>query len=155
MTTREKKFLFTIFFLLVTCVILISCAAGDTNFTNLVAEDVTVSDDLAVSGNTDIAGTLQYGANDLYPVGYASSGQQVVYGTDVITGTATASHGLTTVTLCMCTLGKDPDDDAGDAAMCTTAVSSNVCTLKTWQDDFVTAATEADVPVYWVVIGAP
>ena len=58
MTTREKKFLFTIFFLLVTCVILISCAAGGTNFTNLVAEDVTVSDDLAVSGNTDIAGTM-------------------------------------------------------------------------------------------------
>jgi hypothetical protein len=110
--------------------------AGTTNFDTL-----------------DISGTFNYGTNNLYPVGYASSGQQLVYGTDTITGTATPAHGLTTVTFCLCSLGSDPDDDAGDAAMCTTAVSSNVCTLKTWQDDFVTAATEADIPVHWLVVG--
>ena len=107
------------------------------------------------SANTDVAGTLQYGANDLYPVGYASSGQQMVYGTASITGTATAAHGLTTVTFCMATLGEDPTNGAGDAAHVTVAVSANVCTLKAWQDDFVTAATETDVAVHWVVVGAP
>jgi len=106
-------------------------------------------------GNADIAGTLQYGANDLYAVGYASSGQQLVYGTDQITGTATAAHGLTTVTFCACTLGEDPTSGAGDGAMCTVAISANVCPLKVWQDDFVTAATETDVDVHWLVVGAP
>lgn len=112
---------------------------------------VTVSD----AGAVDIASTLNYGANDLYPVGFASSGQQLVYGTASITGTATAPHGLTTVTFCTATLGEDPTNGAGDAAHVTVAVSSNVCTLKAWQDDFVTAATEADVAVQWLVIGAP
>ena len=124
--------------------------AGTTNF-----DAVTVTDDSILTDDVDIGGTLNFGANDLNPVGYASDGEQLVVGTTSITGTATAAHGLTTVTFCMCTLGSDPDDDAGDAAMCTTAVSSNVCTLKTWQDEFVTAATEASIPVHGLVVGTP
>jgi hypothetical protein len=108
-----------------------------------------------LTGNVDMVGTLQYGADDLYPVGFASSGQQAVYGTDAITGTATAAHGLTTVTFALCALGEDPTSGAGDGAMCTVAVSGNVATLKIWQDDFITAATETDVVVQWIVVGAP
>jgi hypothetical protein len=122
---------------------------------SLDGEDAYVEGTLEVDGNTTLDGTLQYGADDLYPLGYASSGQQAVYGTASITGTATAVHGLTTVTFCLCTLGEDPTAGAGDGAMCTVAVSANVCTLKVWQDDFVTAATETSVDVHWVVIGAP
>ena len=130
--------------------------AGTTNLTDLsLSGDLTVTDDSTLTDDVDIGGELNFGANDLYPVGYASDGQQIVYGTDTITGTATAAHGLTTVTLCLCTLNRDPDDDAGDAAMCTTSVSSNVCTVKLWQDDFVTAATEAGVSTHWLVVGAP
>lgn len=106
-------------------------------------------------GAVDIGGTLQYGASDLYPVGYVSSGQQAVYGTASITGTLVAPHGLTTVTFCLATLGEDPTSGGGDAAHVSVAVSANVCTLKAWQDDFVTAATEADVAIHWLVIGAP
>jgi hypothetical protein len=120
-----------------------------------VGDDLTVTDDSTLTDDVDIGGTLNFGANDLYPVGYASDGEQLVVGTTSITGTATAAHGLTTVTFCLCSLGSDPDDDAGDVAMCTTAVSANVCTLKTWQDDFVTAATEIDIPVHWLVVGTP
>jgi hypothetical protein len=123
----------------------------------LVLEQSDGTDKLTVSnaGNTDIAGTLQYGANDLYALGHASSGQQAIYGTASITGTLAAPHGLTTVTFCLAVMGEDPTSGGGDAAHVTVAVSGNVCTLKAWQDDFVTAATEADVAVHWLVIGAP
>jgi len=107
---------------------------------------------LAVAGNVDVTGTLQYGANDLYPIGFASSGQQTVYGTTAITGTATAAHGLTTVTFCLCTLGKQQD---ASTAGCSVVVSSNTCTLYTYEDDNTTQSTETDVPVHWLVIGAP
>lgn len=123
----------------------------------LVVEQSTGTNVFTVSnaGNVDAAGTLQYGADDLYPVGYSASGQQLVYGTSTITTTATAAHGLTTVTWAQCTLGEDPTAGAGDAAMCTVAVAGNVVTLKTWQDDFVTGATETNVDVHWLVVGAP
>lgn len=107
------------------------------------------------SGATlDVQSGATFNIGTKYPVVYASAGQQIVYGTSTLTTTATAAHGLTTVTLCLCTLGEDPETGAGDAAACTTAVSANVCTLKTWQDDFA-AATEADVVVHWLVVGAP
>lgn len=146
MNSRNRWILASIFIaVLFVVAVLLSCcdqekdfeAAGTTNFSDL-----------------DLSGSLNYGTNDLYPLGYASDGQQLVYGTTAITTTGTAAHGLTTITMCLCTLGRDPDTDAGDAALCTTAVSSNVCTLKTWQDDF-SAATEADISVHWVIVGAP
>ena len=110
---------------------------------------------LSNAGALDIASTFNFGANDLYPLGFASSGQQAFYSTASITGTATIAHGLTTVTFALCTLGEDPTSGAGDAAMCTVTVAANVVTAKVWQDDFVTAATETDVDVHVLVIGAP
>ena len=107
------------------------------------------------TGNTDIAGTLQYGASDLYPTGYASSGQQIVYGTSAVTGTEAVAHGLTTVTFCVASLGEAPKTGGGEAALVTVAVSTNTCTVELWQDDWTTAATETGVVVQWVVIGAP
>jgi hypothetical protein len=88
-------------------------------------------------------------------LGYGSSGEKAVTSTESITGTATVSHGLTTVTWALCTLGEDPTSGAGDAAHVTVAVSGNVVTAKVWQDDFVTAATEAEVHVHCFVVGTP
>jgi hypothetical protein len=102
----------------------------------------------------DVEGAVNYGSNDLYPLGHSTSGLQAVYGTDTITGTATASHGLTTVSWAQCTLGQDPSATAGDPAHCTVLASSNVITVSVWQDDFVTAAT-AGGTVHWLVIGTP
>jgi hypothetical protein len=123
----------------------------------LVLEQSGGTDKLTVSndGNTDVAGTLQYGANNLYPVGYASSGQQIVYGTASVTATLAAPHGLTTVTFCMAQLADDPSASSTDAAYVTTVVSGNVCTIKVWQDDLVSASAEAGSNVLWLVIGAP
>jgi hypothetical protein len=117
--------------------------------------NTTIAGTLATTGNIDFTGTLQYGADDLYPVGYASSGQQLVYGTASITGTAAVATGLSTVTFALCTLAEDPTAGAGDAAYCTVTVAANVVTVKAWQDDFVTAATETEVDVNWIVVGAP
>lgn len=132
---------------------------GNATQTNspLVVEQSDGTNVLTVSnaGNVDAAGTLQYGANNLYPVGYSASGQQLVYGTATITGTAVIAHGLTTVTFCQATLGEDPTAGAGEAAHVTVTVAANVCTAKVWQDDFVTAASETNVDVHWLVIGAP
>lgn len=132
---------------------------GNATQTNspLVVEQSDGTNVLTVSnaGNVDAAGTLQYGANNLYPVGYSASGQQLVYGTATITGTAVIAHGLTTVTFCQATLGEDPTAGAGDGAHVTVTVAANVCTAKVWQDDFVTAASETNVDVHWLVIGAP
>lgn len=136
-------------------------ARGVTNFDSLtlsddliVGDDATVTGDLAVTGALDTDGELNYGANNLSVLGYGSSGEQAVSGTDTMTTTLAVSHGLTTVTFCLATLGEDPETGAGDAAAVTTAVSANACTVKTWQDDF-TAATEASVVVHWLVIGTP
>lgn len=110
---------------------------------------------LNVDGTLEVAGEFQYGDDSLYPVGMSESGYQVVLGTSEITGTATAAHGLTTVTWALCTLAEDPTAGAGDAAYCTVSVSGNTVTIKAWQDDFVTAATETDVAINWLVIGKP
>ena len=86
---------------------------------------------------------------------YGSSGERAVASSISMTGTYTVSHGLTTVTWAVCTLGQDPDDDAGDAAHITVSISDNTVVAKAWQDDFVTAATETSVAVHCLVIGTP
>lgn len=128
---------------------------ADTSGNVGTAGTLIVAGVTTLNNNATVTGTLQYGADSLYPVGYASSGQQIVYGTASMTGTLSVSHGLTTVTFCVATLGEDPTAGAGDAAHVSVVVSANACTIKAWQDDFVTAATETDVAIQWLVIGAP
>jgi len=119
--------------------------------------EVAGADDFVITANTLTAasGSSIALASGAFPLGYATTGSQLVYGSDAITGTATAAHGLTTVTFAVCTLGEDPEAGAGDGAMCTVSISANVVTLDIWQDDFVTAATETDVIIHWLVVGVP
>jgi hypothetical protein len=130
----------------------ISADTDDTINVEVAGADdfVITADTLTASSGSSIA--LASGA---FPLGYATTGSQLVYGSDAITGTATAAHGLTTVTFAVCTLGEDPEAGAGDGAMCTVSISANVVTLDIWQDDFVTAATETDVVIHWLVVGVP
>jgi hypothetical protein len=125
--------------------------AGVTNLTNL-----ELAGTLDVAGASDLVGTLNYGADNHYPVGFASSGQQFVFSSSSITGTAVAAHGLTTVTYALCTIGEDPIAGAnGHSAICSVTVAANVVTVKAWKDDLVTAATETGLTVYWLVVGTP
>jgi len=107
---------------------------------------------LSNAGALDVASTINYGADDLYPLGYAASGYQLVFGAETgVTDTITAAHGLTTVTWAMCTLAEDPDTDAGDPVACTVEVAANVVVIKLWQDDWSAGATAA--AVNWLVVG--
>jgi hypothetical protein len=106
------------------------------------------------TGGANIAGEVEYGTNDLSILGYASAGEQIVVGTETMTDTAVAAHGLTTVTFALCTLGVDPDTDAGDPVVCSVTVSGNVVTVKLWQDDWSAAAT-ASQTAHWLVVGTP
>ena len=125
--------------------------AGVTNLTNL-----EVAGTMAVAGNTDLTGTLVYGGDDLYAVGYGTSGQEMIWGTESITGTLEVTTGLTTVTWALCTIGEDPASGAADhLANCTVAVSGNAVTVQVWEDDQITASTEADVIAHWMAIGTP
>lgn len=108
-----------------------------------------------LSSSLDVTGAFNYSTSDLFPVGNASADQELVFGTESITGTATATTGLSAVTWAQCTLGEDPTAGAGDAAHCSVTVTANVVTLKAWQDDFVTAASEVDVLIHWLAIGTP
>lgn len=128
---------------------------GTTHFSGLnVTGAVDFDTTLNVDGATTLGGNLTLSSAN-YPLEFASAGSEAIYGTATITGTATAAHGFTTVTFALCTLGEDPESGAGDGAMCTVSISANVVTLDIWQDDFVSAATETDVVIHWLVIGVP
>ena len=125
--------------------------AGVTNLTNL-----ELAGTLDVAGNTDFVGTLNYGSGDLYAVGYASSGQEMIWGTEDVTGTLEVTTGLTAVTWSLCTIGEDPAAGAADhLAPCTVAVSGNAVTVQVWENNMITESTEADVVVHWLAIGTP
>lgn len=138
-------------------VVVTGTLSADTISENTSAAGVTIDGlrlkDGKVDANLDVTGTLQYGADDLYALGFASSGRQLVYGTETMTNTATAAHGLTTVTWALCTLGEDVDTDDGDPVLCTAAVAGNVVTISSWQDDWSAASTSHTV--HWLVVGVP
>ena len=124
--------------------------AGVTNLTNL-----ELAGTLAVAGNTDLTGTLQYGANNLYPVGYGTSGEEMMVVTqDVSVSEVIVTTGLSTITWALCTMCEDPAA-ATAGAFCTVTVSANVVTGKVWQADGSTATNEADVCLNVLVIGTP
>ena len=124
--------------------------AGVTNLTNL-----ELAGTLDVAGNTDLVGTLNYGANDLYPVGYDTSGEQFLFVTqDLTQSEVIVTTGLTTITYALCTLCEDPAA-ATDAAFCTISITTNVVTGKIWQADGSTASGEADVCVNALIVGTP
>lgn len=155
-----KKIMLLILSLLLAVGLLASCdalvaqglmGAGVTNLTNL-----ELAGTLDVVGNTDMTGTLVYSANDSYPVGYGTSGQQMVYGTESVTGTLVVTTGLTGVTFALCSIGEDPASGAADhLAPCTVAVAANAVTVEVWENDMITPSTEADVVVHWLAIGTP
>jgi len=119
--------------------------------------EVAGADDFVITANTLTAasGSSIALASGTFPLGYATTGSQLVYGSDAITGTATAAHGLTSVTFAVCTLGEDPESGAGYGAMCTVSISANVVTLYIFFFFNDTATTETDVIIHWLVVGVP
>lgn len=128
---------------------------GQSDFDTVSAEQLTSTDDATITDDLDVGGSITFQTANLYPMGSSTDNREIVWGTATFTGTQVVTTGLTAVTWAMCTMGEDPTAGAGDAAYCTVAVAGNAVTVKAWQDDFVTAATEASVDVHWLAIGTP
>lgn len=118
-----------------------------TNFDDLTVDDLTVGDDLTVTGSINLP-------DSLFPLGIDTDNQAAVAVSQDVTGSETVTHGLTTVTWALCSLAEAPGTGAGDGAICTVDVAANVVTAKVWQDD-MSAATEVDVAVNLLIIGTP
>jgi len=105
---------------------------------------------VVAGGALDVGGTLNYGANDLYAVGYASAGQAIVAGvTATFTGTTTVASGLTTVIAAVCVPYTAP---AATAATCYATWSGATVTLRSVKADGVTAG-DTGTTVNYMIFG--
>lgn len=114
--------------------------------------DSTLNADGAVTLNStlDVAGSINYGSNDMYPLGYASTGQEIVCATTTITGEnqSIAVTGVTTVTYGWAWLITDPGTGDGDPFMVTADAPSGSdgnLVINVWQDAATAASSGAVV----------
>ncbi len=84
---------------------------------------------VTTSSTLDVGGTLNYGANDLYPVGYASSGKAIVTGqaTTIAVGSVGVTHGLSTIDSVVVSLCQVPTAAAANA---NAVITSTTVTLE-------------------------
>lgn len=127
---------------------------ADTSGNTVINGTLQVTGTSTLVGNTDVAGTLQFGSDNLYGIGFATANYQIVCGTATVTGTnqSIAATGLTTVTHAIVTMDTDPGTGAGDPFLVTvdTPSGGNVV-VDVWQDD-VSAATSG-AALYYCAIG--
>jgi hypothetical protein len=120
-------------------------AAGTWEFEGTTANDYETT--LAVTDPTaDRTVTI---GDDTGSVMLTSTPGVFVYGTNVVTGTLSLSHGLTTPQTVFCTLLNDP---VANAAHCSATIAGSTVTLKTWKSDGTTAGSVGTL-VSWQVAG--
>lgn len=76
-----------------------------------------------------------------------------VFGSNVVTGTLSINHGLTTPQTAFCTMGADPVNDQEDR--CTVLLSGSTVTVKVWKEAASPTAGDSGVLVFWQVAGQP
>lgn len=109
---------------------------------------------IALGGAVDVTGaSLQYGPNDLYPVGSADSGFVMKWGNSTVTGSAVVTPtGVSALTNVICTVGAD---STAANATCTAAINSGTgIVLKVWAADGTTPGN-AGTLVYYQALGTP
>lgn len=112
----------------------------------------TVADNAAITGTLDVQGSsLQYGPNNLYPVGAENSGFEMDWGRDTITGSLAVVHTLTTPTAVVCSLGQTPV--LTTAQQCSAVISGSTITVSVWLTGATPSAVGATVD--WIAIGLP
>jgi len=126
-------------------------SAADFSATDdlIAADDATIGGDLVVTDAADVGGLLNYGANNMYPLGYGTSGQEIVCATTTITGEnqAVTVTGITTVTYGFAWLITDPGTGDGDPYMVTTdaAPGNGTIVVNVWQDSATAASSGAAI----------
>jgi hypothetical protein len=117
-----------------------------TNLTVFEQSDGTDVLTITNAGAIDALSTIQFGADDNYALGYATSTQEIACVSTTITGTAAvAVTGVTTPTFGWVTLVTDPGAGAGDPFIVTfDAPTTTSLVVNVWQDD-ATAGTSGAV----------
>jgi hypothetical protein len=105
---------------------------------------------MVATGSLDVGGTLNYGANNLYVMGYASSGASVVCATQTVTDTLTVATGLTTPLFCWANIAGTVSGDARTAAC---AVSSTNAVITVRNSALTPVANATGVATYYCAIG--
>lgn len=123
-----------------------------TQTTNLaVFEQSTGTDVFTITnaGNIEAAGTVEFGSDDNFALGYATSAQEIACVSSLITGTkAVTVTGVTTPTFGMVTMLTDPATGAGDPFLVTfDAPTTSTLQVNVWQDDVSAATVVATVHV--------
>jgi hypothetical protein len=127
--------------------------SGATGLNTLTTSGAaTVGGALGVTGNSDLAGTLQYGADNLYPLGYGSVSQQVVCGTTAeFTGTLQVTPtGLTTVIYVIPAQVTTPITTA--ALLTVSDPTTSTFTLLSWESDYTEGTT--GIVAHYCAVGA-
>jgi hypothetical protein len=114
---------------------------------------ITLADTIAVTGAADFASTVQFGTDNLYPLGYASSGYQMVCGTSgVFTETTSVSvSGLTTVTHVLALQITDPADTA--AIISVDQPTTSTVTFNSWVVTPTVGVGTTGVNIYYCAVG--
>jgi len=111
-----------------------------------------VNGTVTVSGNVDAAGSLNFGANDLYPLGVAADGLTLYCGVSAgftaTTTVAVGTHGVTTPTVALTTLQTQP---AATAAFITASISGTDVVISTWDSSYSAGSTET--VAYYCIYG--
>lgn len=104
-----------------------------------------------VTGTLDVVSTVNYGSDNLYPLGYATSGQQIVCGTTgVFTETTSVSvSGLTTVTYVLALQITDPANTA--AIISVDQPTTSTVTFNSWSITPTVGTT--GVNLYYCAVG--
>jgi hypothetical protein len=125
---------------------------GDLTGDILGSSGTTIHDNVVITGTLDVAGaSLNYGPNNLYPIGYTDSGFQAKWGSDVITSTANVTHGLTTHVVGLCTLAGELVDN--EEQKCSVKITGSTVSIYVYKEDG--SAGDSGVTVYWYLIGLP
>lgn len=114
-----------------------------------LAGDIT--GDTIISGTLTVTDSLQYGADDLYPLGYATDAQQMVCGTTAAftATTVITPTGLSTVTYAIATQITTPA--ATGELLTISAPTTSTFVLSSWEADYTEGTT--GVTAHWCAVG--
>jgi len=113
-------------------------------------EGTLETDGAATLASADVEGALTYGADNLYPMGYASADQQMVCGTTELTETAEIeATGLTAIDYVIATQITTP---ASTAALLTVSdPTTSTFIASSWEADYSEGTTP--VSIHWCAVG--
>jgi cytoskeletal protein CcmA (bactofilin family) len=126
-------------------------ALGGISLENAETIGNAVNGTIAMTGAVDVSGALQYGANNLYPLGFGTDGYQMVLGSVEVTETVTVTHGLTTPLYGFCTMSGSPTDN--EEQVCSLGILTDTVTIYVYKEDG--SAGDSGVDVFWQVYGTP